>query len=516
MSETRTIESELFKLFNKLDFRDRNNSARKKFFGILLAYVFSNSILSFNFFNVFDRESYMVLAFTSGLFLMAILVLNDFDDLILAGRSFRLISGLPVDTRTFFEARFRSSLLFIFPFALVSSVPQSIFFYFYRHSAADASAFFTASFCFNMFVCGFLILLYSAVILKFPDKAGGIMTLMQIVFFMFVFYSSTVATDRTRTASGSIERATIMDKPAVEFLPQALLAGSVDKPWLLSIPILLTAGVLLAGKRFLSSNFAELSLKAEEMSVKRRNRKMRFRFPVVSEGSFIRDNLERAAYRLTARHLSNSRFLRIKYIPYYLMPWMFIITGIIFDIPGLILAEGKSGLAFPFETIVPLLSPSILIFFMMSMRMLVSNTKIMDDVTLGTEWIYKVLPQTGIEKMLNGVWKYFAVTFLLPSLLILFAVILYKGGLYAALLNTAFAGSGLWFVNSVAALFDKTPPFTIESGKFNSASKLGEIFIAMFLGILLFLIQIFAFQNIIFALASIAVFSIVSILLNRN
>lgn len=59
-------------------------------------------------------------------------------------------------------------------------------------------------------------------------------------------------------------------------------------------------------------------------------------------------------------------------------------------------------------------------------------------------------------------------------------------------------------------------PFTIESGKFNSASKLIEIFTAMIIGIILILIQIFAFQNIIFALVTIASFIIISFLLNRN
>ncbi|MCY7362043.1 MAG: hypothetical protein LH629_08270, partial [Ignavibacteria bacterium] len=68
----------------------------------------------------------------------------------------------------------------------------------------------------------------------------------------------------------------------------------------------------------------------------------------------------------------------------------------------------------------------------------------------------------------------------------------------------------------VTSLFDKTFPFTLESSKFNSASKFLEILIAMILSAVLFLIQIFVFQNIIFALATIFIFIIISYLINRN
>jgi len=148
--------------------------------------------------------------------------------------------------------------------------------------------------------------------------------------------------------------------------------------------------------------------------------------------------------------------------------------------------------------------------------MLISNTKIMDDITHDTDWIYMMLPVKDRNHFLKGASKFIYIVFLLPVMLLLFAALAIKGGLTDAILNTLYVGSGIYFFNSIASLIDKTMPFTLESGKVNSASKLGEIFLSMGLGVILILIQIFAFQNIIFALSSISIFLFLSFLINRN
>ena len=79
-----------------------------------------------------------------------------------------------------------------------------------------------------------------------------------------------------------------------------------------------------------------------------------------------------------------------------------------------------------------------------------------------------------------------------------------------------FISSGIYLINSIILLFDKTYPFTLESTKFNSASKFFEVFFSMFLGLALFLIQIFVFQNIIFVIIAVMIFISISLLLNRN
>ena len=517
-SDSRT-ERALFDLFMRLDFRDKNDSGKKKFIGILSAYLFSNSIIAFNFFSIFDRSSFMILTLSSGVFLMAILVLNDFDNLILAGSSYSSISVLPVEGSSFFKAKFMSAVVFLLPFVLVTSIPQSIFFYFYNKSLADLFVFFIASFSFAMMTVAVLIFLYSLVILKFKDKATILMSLVQFGFFIFVFYSSTVGASRPELKLPGATKLSVLDKPGIQYLPQALLAQSVDKPLYLFVALAITGVLFIAGYKFISENYLRLSENALEISKKRRARKLNFKLPVlkrITDRIYLRNDTERSSFYLVMNHLANSRFLRLKYIPYLIMPLMFIATGFIFDMKGMIYFERAIPISSAEESGIAIVSPSILVVLMMSARMLISNTKIMDDLSHDTEWIYKSLPNKDSHFVIKGASKFIYLVFLIPVLIFLLLVLTVTGGFISALMNILFAGFGIYFINTVASLFDKVMPFTLESGKFNSASKLGEIFIAMALGIILFLIQIFAFQNSIFAMISIFLFILLSYLINRN
>ncbi len=519
LSNTSHIEKALLGLFAKLDFRDKNNSGKKKFIGILIAYIFSNTIISFNFFSVFDRQSFMILSLSSGLFLIAILLLNDFDNLILAGSSYASISVLPIESSSFFKAKFISAILFLLPFVLVSTLPQSIFFYYYNESIPDFILFFVASFCFAMMTAAALIYLYSIVILKFKDKATIVMGVIQILFFIFVFFSSTAGTAKGGIRKHGYEKISVMDTPGVSYLPQAWLAKSVDNPTFLFVTIVVTGLIFAAGYRFVSSNYSRISENAIEIGKKRRRKKLTFKFPAFSrliDRIYLRNDPERSSFHLVSNQLANSGFLRMKYIPYMIMPLMFILVGFVFNMNGLLYLDDSSSLSTSFPSFVKLLSPSIMIILMMSSRMLISNTKIMDDMTHDTDWIYMMLPVKDRNHFLKGASKFIYIVFLLPVLILLFAVLVIRGGFTDAIVNTLYAGSGIYFVNSIASILDKTMPFTLESGKFNSASKLGEIFLSMGLGVILILIQIFAFQNIIFALSSIIIFILLSFLINRN
>jgi hypothetical protein len=511
------INRSLLDLFTKLDFRDKNNSGKKKFVGILLAYLISNAAISFNFFNVFDRQSYMVLTLSSGLFLMAILVINDFENLILAGSSQPSLSVLPLSSSSVFRAKILSAVMFISPFAVVSSVPQSVFYYFFERSMSDTLLYFIASFCLAMFAAFLLVFIYATVLLKFKERATMLLTFIQFLFFAFVFYSSTVASSRPQSKIQFREKVSIMDKPGIDLLPQTLFAKGVDEPLFLLMAILGSILLFALCYAFIAGNYLQLCENSAEVSSKREKKKLRLRSPeflkTFVNDVYLRNDMERSSFYLVLDHLSASRFLRVKYIPYMIMPLMFILIGLIFKIKGMLYVEGAS---LAVSAAVPILSPSITVILLMSSRMLVSNTKIMDDRTHDTEWIYKSLPISDSNFILKGVSKFFHLTFLFPVLLVLFMVLSFNIGFQAAVLNVMFIGSGIYFFNSIVSLFDKTMPFTVESGKFNSASKLAEIFVSMFVGIILILIQIFAFQNIIFALVITAVFLVLSFLLNRN
>lgn len=510
----------LLRLFLMLDFRDRENSGKKKFIGILTAYLVANTAMAFNYFSVFDKTSFAVLSLSSCLFLMALLSMNEYDNLILAGNSIQLLSTLPLDESSVFRAKFITALLFLLPFASACSIPPAVFYYFYDHNPADPLLFFLASVMFSTMLACIFITAYSVIILKFPQRAALMMTILQALFFAFVFYSSVSASGASRKGNSLIQKMNVLDNPGTEFLPQSFIARSMHEPWTLAVLLVAATLVVISGYLFISRNYAALSSNALMLSSKRRKKKLNIRTPEFLSrfvnSNYLRNDVERSSFYLVADHLTASRFLRIRYIPYFIMPVAFILIGLLIDAEGLLYLNTAGSISRTFSFEYPMLSPSITIILLMSSRMLISNTKIMDDITHGTDWIYKSLPQKDGHQILKGVSKFFYLVFFIPVMIILFIVLSARGSIESALINVLFTGFGIYFINSVASLFDKTMPFTIESGKFNSASKLLEIFTAMIIGIILILIQIFAFQNIIFAVATIASFIIISFLLNRN
>jgi hypothetical protein len=84
----------LFALFQKTDYRDKENSAKKKLTGVLLSFLFANTILSYNYYVTFDEKSFIILAYTSNLFLLALIVLTD-------SKTSFLHQGLPLILKRF-------------------------------------------------------------------------------------------------------------------------------------------------------------------------------------------------------------------------------------------------------------------------------------------------------------------------------------------------------------------------------------------------------------------------------
>src|ERR1700754_2643832 len=92
----------LFGLFVSLDFRDKDKGSKKKILGLLLTYLLTNGILSFNNFNGFNEFSFAALSFSINIFFISFVVLNDFDNLFLAKKYFDGLINLPIKQKSFF------------------------------------------------------------------------------------------------------------------------------------------------------------------------------------------------------------------------------------------------------------------------------------------------------------------------------------------------------------------------------------------------------------------------------
>lgn len=509
----------LFSLFQKLDYRDKENSGKKKLIGILIAYIFSNTVLSYNYFFSFDERSFVIFTLTANLFLIALIVLNDFDNLFLANKNYELLNSLPLKSSQLFSAKFLSAILYILFFIIAASIPQIIFFYFFEHSLLKTALYLFTNVMFCYFSIGVLILFYIFILNYFTEKAGILLNFLQFFFFIFIFYSSTLSSKAINESGKLFNKESILKYDFVRFLPQTFFSNSIYNLYYLIFCIALSGIVFFLLFKFTSKNYIVLLNK-----VSGTKKKSRFKKPELKSGfinNFInkfilKNNEEIASYNLVKFQLKNSRFLRLKYIPFLFVPILFVIIGIVSDIPQLLFFNKSFKEGSFFKTVILVLSPSITFTLLMCSRLLISNTKILDENTINTEWIYDSLPIENKSLIIKGANKFIYINFILPAILLILILLSFKADFSTVMINIIFVSSAIYFINSVYLIFDKTFPFTLESTKFNSATKFLEVLFSMFLGMILFLIQIFVFQNIIFVIISIMILIIISLFLNRK
>ena len=473
--------------------------------------------MAFNFYLAFDERSFVIMAFTSNLFLFSLIVLSDFSNLFLAGRSSEVLRTLPVKTTKIFTAKFLSAGLFLLVFIISASIPQIIFFYNIDHSILKTIAFAVSNLVFCYFAVGVLIMIYISALSLFKSKASLILNLLQILFFIFVFYSSTLSS-RVAQTGGLFIKSSILEQGFVKFLPQTLFSLSVYSFQYLILCFFITLSVYFILYLLMSKNYYPLIDSLNSLNRKHTSRsKFNLDFIKTFVNKYIlHNNFEIASFNLVRNELQNSRFLRLKYIPVLFMPVLFVIIGIVSDLPHLLFYNKEVNANSFFKPVILMISPSITFTILMCSRLLISNTKILDENSSDTAWIYESLPVRSPTQVIRGANKFVYLFFIIPPLIAIQILLSFKADFSIVMLNTIFIFTGIYFINSVGSLFDKTYPFTLESTKFSSATKFFEIFLAIILGAILFLIQIFVFQNIIFVLASVTLFVIVSILLNRK
>ncbi|MDZ4712023.1 MAG: hypothetical protein SGI89_06815 [bacterium] len=506
-----------FSLFQKLDYRDRENSGKKRLAGILAAYLFSNTILSYSFSITFDERSFVILSLTSNLFLLSLIVLTDFANLFLAAREKDLFKTLPVKGSEIFTAKFISAFVFLLFFILSASIPQAVFFYLMNHDISMTIAFLLTEITFGYFATGIIVLAYVLILKLLKSRASIMISIMQVLFFVFIFYSSTLS---SRSSSRMLHlRESILKYDFVNYLPQTLYSNSVYDIRYFILCVFLSFTVYLVIYLILSKNYFSLLETLSTFNKRKAAVKKDGQFEFIKKFIYryiLKDNTERAAFMLTKNQLTNSKFLRTKYIPIVFMPMIVAVIGLVSGISNLLFLNiASTSLSFV-KTDLLIMSPSITFTLLMCSRLLITNTKILDNETTGTEWIYESLPVSCRKDFVTGTNKFIYVVFIVPVLLILFFLLSIKGDPGLVALNILFVGSGMYLINSVTTSFDNTYPFSLENSKFNSASKFLEIFISIILGIILLLIQIFVFQSIIFVAAAIFVFIITAILLNRK
>lgn len=502
----------LFGLFVSLDFRDKDKGSRKKIIGLLITYLLTNAILSFNNFNGFNEFSFAALSFSINIFFISFVVLNDFDNLFLAKNYFEGLINLPIKQKYFFAAKFTSASLMIFAFFVVSSVSQLIFFYIYTASIAKVVLFLICSLLFNFTFMGLLLFLYVLVLNKSAEKSNAFVYVLQIIFFFFVMYSSTASSKAFK-----LGKKDILEIEFARYLPQVFFAKAIYEPMLIPVILIIAAAIYFGLYKFMSVNFFTLHSKISKIE-KKKKRKGKIGFAFWSDfvhKHLLRNNIQTASYDLLKNQLSNSKFLRTKYFPLLLFPIIFCVIGVFAGADFLTINSMKNMGSLVSNSLM-VLSPSITFMTILSVRMLYSNTRIADEHSQNSDMIFKMLPIENPHHLNLGIAKFIYFNFYFPLLILMTILLSFKLDAVTILSNLLYITSAIYLLNTIFLTVDKRLPFAMESAKFNSASKFGEVMFNMLLGAIIFIIQIFVFQNVIFVISAVIVFFGVSFLINRN
>lgn len=495
----------LTKLFLKLDFRNSEDSGFKKLAGLIITYLFVNTIMSFSGYKQFDRDVFVFMSLTVNLFLIGFLVISDYSNLFFTNKYTDVLKSLPVSEENVFVSKITSALVYLSVYPLVMVLPPSVFVYFYNHSIADSLLFAFISFVFSYVIISLVFLLNSLVVIKSKGKSKILIFIFQVIFISFVF----IINKYSGKHSGSADFLTL---GFVKYFPQYYLLLIYNNTLYLIPYLLITALLLFLNYVFFRKNYFNLS---EIINNRSKNDSVKKRFTINTafvENIILRSNVERSSYYLTKNLFNANSVLKLRLIPVLLLPVIATAIAVFSDVNEMLIISGLDKLS-PYEVYV--LSPSITITLIMAARLLYSNTKISFEEDDNIQALYSVLPVKSRYEFLKGVNKFVNLNLILPVSLLCMLIVLLRIQHFDILLNFLYLFAFVSLASTLLMRYDKIFPFTVQSTKFNNSTKYLHLFGAILMGIILIASQIFIFKNIMFIITAIFVILAVKVLLNK-
>jgi hypothetical protein len=103
----------LTKLFLNLDFRNSGDSGFKKLIGLIISYLFVNTMISVNGFQRYDLNVFMFMALTINLFLIGFLVISDYANLFFANKYSEVMKSFPISEENIFVSKTLSAFAYL-------------------------------------------------------------------------------------------------------------------------------------------------------------------------------------------------------------------------------------------------------------------------------------------------------------------------------------------------------------------------------------------------------------------
>ncbi|MEI7484311.1 MAG: hypothetical protein WCK13_06330 [Ignavibacteriota bacterium] len=495
----------LTKMFLNLDFRNSGDSGFKKLIGLIITYLFVNTMMSFGSFTQHNQDVFVFMALTVNLFQVGFIVISDYSNLFFTNKYTDVLKSLPVREENIFVSKVTSALVYLSVYPFVMALPPSVFIYFYNHSIADSLMFALISFVFSYFIISLVFLLNSLIVIRSKGKSKILIFVFQMVFISFIF----IINKYSGRHSGSAD---FLALGFVKFFPQYYLLFVYNNSLYLLPYFIITALLLFFNYVYFRKNYYNLS-EIVNGSTKHEKRRKLFTLNLKPiENIILRNNVERSSFYLTKNLFNANSILKLRLVPVLLLP--VIATGIAVFSDGheMLIISGLDKLS-PYE--IYALSPSITLTIIMAANLVYSSTKISFEEDENIQSLFAVLPVENRLKFLKGVNKFVSLYLVFPVSVLCLGLVLFTFPHYDVLLNFVYLFAFISLFNTVSMKFDKVYPFTVPATKFNNSTKYFNLLGAILLGIVLVASQIFVFKNILFFITAIFVILAVKVLLNK-
>lgn len=492
-------------MFLNLDFRNSGDSGFKKLIGLIITYLFVNTMMSFGSFTQHNQDVFVFMALTVNLFQVGFIVISDYSNLFFTNKYTDVLKSLPVREENIFVSKVTSALVYLSVYPFVMALPPSVFIYFYNHSIADSLMFALISFVFSYFIISLVFLLNSLIVIRSKGKSKILIFVFQMVFISFIF----IINKYSGRHSGSAD---FLALGFVKFFPQYYLLFVYNNSLYLLPYFIITALLLFVNYVYFRKNYYNLS-EIVNGSTKHEKRRKLFTLNLKPiENIILRNNVERSSFYLTKNLFNANSILKLRLVPVLLLP--VIATGIAVFSDGheMLIISGLDKLS-PYE--IYALSPSITLTIIMAANLVYSSTKISFEEDENIQSLFAVLPVENRLKFLKGVNKFVSLYLVFPVSVLCLGLVLFTFPHYDVLLNFVYLFAFISLFNTVSMKFDKVYPFTVPATKFNNSTKYFNLLGAILLGIVLVASQIFVFKNILFFITAIFVILAVKVLLNK-
>lgn len=453
-------------------------------------------------------------AFVTYLFhslILAFTVITELDNIIISKTETELLSSMPISDSLLAKAKMYMISRYTIFLTLPLLIPGVVYFYIISNSFPRSFLYLIAGFMICYFTVNVIILIYSAALRIFKSDRLSTYTLMfqlvmviaMIIGYQFISFGVT-----GRPGSGTTGYLNVLKaKGILEYFPQAWFALIPAKnnfePGLalmlkLTLPMFICYMSYFTLKIYLKENYAYLrekfvSSKYFTVSGAKEKRGI-FPFKMIRDfvqNVYLKNNYERSSFGLMRALYKTDKTVKLSVIPMIIIPLGLAVFALITD-------QLPAPMTKNYFDTKPVFHISILLCVLVVVNTSLLGVRITNFP--GVSWIYEAYPLISRKHFKNGFRKFFVIYMIIPVCILLGIVFLIKIPADQALIHTLFIFASANLYNTIFNLLSKALPFTKENTLINSLQRMTSILFPFLFGIIIILVQLFAYRSMLAAI----------------